>query len=305
MREKSLFSSLVDVVRGCELGFGEVLRRSLHTGALAGIALSFSQLALGQDEHKYQFADIAGNRIAWSCEGEGEPLIVLIAGGGLSAHDSFGRTYHSYDGPGRICMYDRAGMGKSTFANPKTRTLEQLTAELHELSVQNGWGDKMLVPHSFGGFIARAYAGKYPDEVSGVLFLDVAHEDWLPRLKAKMALADYAIMDRIVKWNESTIHEDYVQAQEAVRSTKLRRNLPITVITRGLVHSQIRLERMSYDGIDLFDGEHKALQAELAKLTSNSQHRVARYASHIFDQYDPWLVNDEIKSLAERVMKGK
>lgn len=303
MQDRSFGSRVVNVARPCEREIGKTLRRSFHTAALASMSLLFSQIALGQDEHKYQFVDIAGNRIAWSCEGEGEPLIVLIAGGGLSAHDSFGRTYHSYDGPGRICMYDRAGMGKSTFANPKTRTLEQLTVELHELSAQNGWGDKMLVPHSFGGFIARAYAGKYPDEVSGVLFLDVAHEDWLPRLKAKMAVADYAIMDRIVKWNESKFHEDYVQAQQAVRSTKLRRDLPITVITRGLVHSQIRLERMSYEGIDLFDGEHKALQTELAKLTSNSQHRVARYASHIFDQYDPWLVNDEIKLLAERMMK--
>jgi pimeloyl-ACP methyl ester carboxylesterase len=284
---------------------GGSLLRWLGPSALIGLTLLFSQLAFGQDEHKFQFTEIAGNKIAWSCEGRGEPLIVLIAGGGLSAHDSFGRSYHSYDGPGRICMYDRAGIGQSSFANAKTRTLDQLVEELHELSVHNGWGNKMLVPHSFGGFIARAYAAKYSKEVTGVLFLDVAHEDWLARLKAKMPPADWAIMERVVKWNTSKFHEDYLEAQEAVRSNKLRRDLPITIITRGLVHSQIRLEHMSYEAIDLFDGEHKALQAELARLTSDSQHRVARYASHVLDQYDPWLVNDEIKMLAERVTRTR
>jgi hypothetical protein len=137
------------------------------------------------------------------------------------------------------------------------------------------------------------------------LFLDVAHEDWLPKLKAKMQPADWAIMERILKWNESKFHEDYVQAQEAVRSTKLPSDLPITVIARGLVHSQIRLERMSYEGIDLFDGEHKALQPELAKMTTDAQYRVARYSSHVFNDYDPWLVIDEIRMLAERVSKQK
>jgi hypothetical protein len=266
-------------------------------------SLLFSSFVVAQEDHKFQFAAIGGNKIAWSCEGRGEPLIVLIAGGGLSAHDSFGRSYHSYKGPGRICMYDRAGMGNSTFVSPNTRTLEQLVAELHELSVQNRWGAKMLVPHSFGGYIARAYTSKHPSEVKGILFLDVAHEDWLPRLKRKMPAADWAIMERIVKWNESKYHEDYFEAQETIRSTKLRNDLPITVITRGLVHSQIRLERMSYEAIDLFDGEHKKLQEAIAMLTSNSQHRVARYASHIFDQYDPWLVNEEIEALARRVVE--
>jgi hypothetical protein len=30
-------------------------------------------------------------------------------------------------------------------------------------------------------------------------------------------------------------------------------------------------------------------------------HRVARYASHVFDAYDPWLVNNEIEALLNRL----
>jgi pimeloyl-ACP methyl ester carboxylesterase len=57
-----------------------------------------------------------------------------------------------------MCMYDRAGLGQST-AEPKTRTLDQLVDELHGVTTANSWGHAVLVAHSFGGFIARAYAG--------------------------------------------------------------------------------------------------------------------------------------------------
>jgi pimeloyl-ACP methyl ester carboxylesterase len=110
---------------------------------------------------------------------------VLVAGGDLDAHASFGRIYHNYKGRGRICMYDRAGLGQSSFNSPKTRTLKELSTEWHELSQRQQWGSAILVAHSFGGFIARAYASDHPVQVRGLLLLDVAHEDWLPRFESK------------------------------------------------------------------------------------------------------------------------
>lgn len=276
-------------------------RKLAFTAAAFALCRVMLSPAVAQEEHKWQFSQVAGNRIAWSCSGERQPTIILIAGGGLTAHDSFGRIYHNYDGPGRLCMYDRAGLGKSEFTNPRTRTLDQLVDELHGVSTASDWGDAMLVAHSFGGFIARAYAYKYPQEVRGILFLDVAQEDWLPRLKAKMSSSDWAIMERILAWNERAFHEDYLQAQEAVRPIKLRKDLPITVLSRGIPHTRIRLERMSYEGIDLYENENTALQAEIAKLSANSEHRIARYSSHVFNDFDPWIVIDEIKLLINRL----
>jgi pimeloyl-ACP methyl ester carboxylesterase len=251
----------------------------------------------------WQFSDVAGNRIAWSCTGQGQPTIILIAGLGLTARDSFGRIYQNYHGPGRLCMYDRAGMGDSKFNNPKTRTLDQLVGELHELSHANDWGSAVLVPHSFGGFLARAYAQKYPAEVRGILFLDVAQEDYVPRLKAEMSSKDWAIMDSLLAWNIRTFHEDYVQAQEAVRTAKLKSDLPITVLSRGVPYTSVRAAGVSDEGMDLYEYEHRALQAKIAALSKNSQHRVARYSSHVFNDSDPGLVIDEIKQLVARLPK--
>lgn|GEM_PF-2245660 len=258
-------------------------------------------LALAQDEHKWEFTQQSGNQIAWSCTGQGEPTVMMIAGSGLDAHDSFGRIYHNYDGPGRVCMYDRAGLGKSTFPNLKTRTLDDLVRELRAVVEAANAKQLVLAPHSFGGFIARAYVAKYPAQVKGVLFIDVSHEDWLPNLKAGMTQADWAIFERILSWTESTYHEDYWQAQEAMRSLRFPPDLPITVLTRGIPHATIRRERLSDEGMNLYENEHRALQEKIAALSNNSQHRVARYSSHVFNDYDPWLVIEEIKALEKRL----
>lgn len=265
----------------------------------------WSQGVSSQEEHVYRFQKIDGNRIAWSCEGSGEPTIALLGGSGLSAHESFGRIYHNYRGSGRICMYDRAGIGKSTLARLENRRLAQLTNELRQLSVSEQWGHLILVAHSFGGFLARAYAAQYPDDVLGILFLDATQEDWLPRLKSEMAASDWAIMESAVSWNLSTFHEDYYQAQEAMRTLALKDTLPITVVSRGLPHTTVRAAGMSYDGVDVFNAEHDALQARLLTLSSDTEHRIARYSSHMVNDTDPWLVIEEIGKLVKRTSERR
>lgn len=192
-------------------------------------------------------------------------------------------------------------MGDSKLVDPRTRTLDQLVEELKELSHQNNWGNAVLVPHSFGGFIARAYAQKYPSQTLGILFLDAAQEDYLPRLKAEMSRKDWAIMESLLAWNVKTFHEDYVGAQEAIRGTKLKPDLPITVLSRGVAFTNVRAAGISYEGMDVYEREHRALQSRIAALSNNSQHRVAHYATHLFNDTDPWIVIDEIKGLIKRL----
>lgn len=259
--------------------------------------------AISHADGNWRFSEVSGNRVAWSCRGIGVPTTILIAGLGLTARASFGRIYQNYDGPGRLCMYDRAGIGDSKLTNQKTRTLDQLVDELHELSRMNHWDNAVLLPHSFGGFIARAYAQTYPAEVRGILFLDVAQEDYLPRLKAGMSNDDWTIMERLLKWNEQTFHEDYVQGQEAVRDSKLDPDLPITVLSRGVPYTTIRIARISDQGMDLYENEHRSLQEKIVALSKNSRYRVARYSSHVFNDSDPWVVIEELKLLIKRLSK--
>lgn len=264
-------------------------------------AIIYSLPVCAQDEHVFTFTPVNGNKIAWSCQGSGTPTIALIAGGGLDAHASYSRTYHNYDGPGKICMYDRAGMGQSTFEQPYTRSLQELADELFQLSTTENWGDLVLVAHSFGGFIARQLASDHPDSVLGILMLDVEQEDWIPTLQATMNKDDWAIMESILDWNTRTFHEDFIQSQEAVGKTRLKEGLPITIVARGIPHTTLRSAKVSYDGVRKYNAEHDNGQIKLQGLSSNSRFVIAEMSSHMIDDYDPWLVIEEIKLLIHRL----
>jgi hypothetical protein len=65
------------------------------------------------------------------------------------------------------------------------------------------------------------------------------------------------------------------------------------------------VRRLLYTGLAITAGaEHQPLQPAFLELSSNSEHRVAKYSSHTFNDYDPWLVIDEIKSLVGRLAGG-
>lgn len=73
---------------------------------------------------------------------------------------------------GRVCSYDRAGLGWSD-PSPLPRDAEHAAAELHALLAAAGEaGPFVLVGHSLGGLYTLAYAALYPDEVAGLVLVD-------------------------------------------------------------------------------------------------------------------------------------
>lgn len=260
-----------------------------------------SCVAYSKEKPMYEYAQIGANKIAYSCKGQGEFTIVLISGMGMSVQQSFGNTYFPYDDPGRICLYDRAELGQSHMAGDQPRSLAQIAEELHELADRNGWKNLILVPHSYGGFIARAFAAKYPESVKGIVFVDCVHESWIPALKKKMTPQDWAQMQWVIDWQLTHFHEDYYKGQEEARALGSLGSLPITVISRGLPQTNMRVTGMSYAGVDIFNREHSRLQPALLKLSTDSRHRVAKYSSHVVDETDPWLIIEEIVKLEKRI----
>ena len=57
------------------------------------------------------------------------------------------------------------------------------------------------------------------------------------------------------------------------------------------------------NALKLGDEAVAQLQEKIAALSSNSEHRVAHYATHLFNDTDPWIVIDEIKLLIKRLPK--
>ena len=120
--------------------------------------------------------DLGGHRLHLNCSGRGTPTVVIENGLGDFSFD-WVLVQQRVEKATRICTYDRAGYAWSD-AGPKPRTFDQLNLELHDaLSRAGERAPFVLVGHSYGGGVVRAYARRYPDEVAGLVFVDIVSED--------------------------------------------------------------------------------------------------------------------------------
>jgi pimeloyl-ACP methyl ester carboxylesterase len=106
--------------------------------------------------------------------GEGSPVVVLdsaLAGTSLS----WSEVQEKVSAFARVVSYDRAGFGWSD-PSPAPRRVDYLVAELRRglkaLSLEPPF---VLVGHSYGGFVAKLFAARHPEEVAGLVLLDVPH----------------------------------------------------------------------------------------------------------------------------------
>jgi pimeloyl-ACP methyl ester carboxylesterase len=90
-------------------------------------------------------------------------------------------------------VYSRAGSGSSD-ARPEPRTILQSSQELDQLVASAKLKPPfILVGHSYGGLLARAFAVRHPDWVAGMVLVDPTDERFNPalrRLDARRVAAD-------------------------------------------------------------------------------------------------------------------
>ena len=125
-----------------------------------------------------RLVSIGTHRLHLHCAGNGTPAVIFDAAlGGSSLSWTFVQpavaTFTA------ACTYDRAGFGWSE-PGPMPRTVPRLAAELHALLEAAAIPPPyVLVGHSFGGLVLRAFAARYPQQVAGFVFVDPAHpEEW-------------------------------------------------------------------------------------------------------------------------------
>lgn len=134
-----------------------------------------------------RMVDVGGYRLHIHCTGRGKPAVILEAGGGDFSLD-WGLVQPRVAGFTRVCTYDRAGYGWSD-AGPTPRTMRQIVSELRTgVRKARVKGPYVFVGHSFGGLLARVYAGQYPQEVVGMVLVDSAHEDMQILMNNKLTL---------------------------------------------------------------------------------------------------------------------
>lgn len=133
------------------------------------------------EEH---FVERRGRRLALDISGSGEPGIVFAAGGNCTAldwHPVMARCRR-----GRLVAYDRAGLGRSD-APPSPATVTDALADLDAIVQWTSATPVIVVGHSLGGALARAYAEAFPHRVRALVLVDPRPERFEERLPELVA----------------------------------------------------------------------------------------------------------------------
>jgi hypothetical protein len=228
-------------------------------------------------------ADIGGYSLAYQCQGTGSPTVILEAGYTASGTETFGTTIQpTLAQTTRVCTYDRAGDGTSD-ARPASVTPLTATTQATELhALLDTIGERapfVLVGHSYGGIVVRAFAARYPQEVVGMVLLDASSEPEIP------------VYDRLHAgaWIDGTIRPAPNQKIDIHTTVnELRRAppfgaMPLVAVTAGLLEDR---------WLSTVPNLEARAQTRLAGLSTDSIHVLDRGKGHFLPDNDPTIVID-------------
>jgi len=278
-------------------------------------------------EGKGPRVEVDGRRMYLSCRGSGSPTVVLESGlGETSAYWGWIAPRVARDT--RVCVYDRAGRGRSDEA-ATPRDGIGVAADLHTLLARVP-GPFVLVGHSSGAQYVRIFAGRYPSEVAGVVLLDPQPSEVLTRLPAFPTF--YRIFRRVSALFPSLArvgvarlisHADSgglpaearemrrVYSSSAHSSRSLRdefAQLPMALEQAGAVKSLGDLPLIVVTAARDAMAGWLPLQDEMATLSRNSLHRVLPNATHsslIEDERDALASSEAILEVVQSSRSGR
>jgi len=301
---------------------------------LAGVIYQF--VATKIDAYRWyppstEMVDVGGSSMHLYCTGEEgrAPTVVMDIGSGGIGMD-WQRVQPGVAKFSRVCSYDRAGTGWSD-SGPQPRTSQQIVKELHTLLGNAGVeGPYVLVGHSFGGVNMQLYAGRYPDEVAGMVLVDSAIADkdflramepsfpppvWLKFLATigvtrlpytlggvtdeRFAITTHAKDNYEVANYISSMGKSYEEVRAAPMSLEDKPLIVLSAGSRGKMFPQF-----SQKGSDRFNEAWTESQADLTQASQNSKQIIAKESGHNIQYDDPELVIDAIRQVVDAVRNG-
>jgi len=128
-----------------------------------------------------KMVSIGTHDIHLNCVGSGSPTVVFEADLDQYGSLSWVPVQERIGELTRACSYDRAGILWSE-PGPLPRDGETIARELSTvLDAAGEEGPYILVGHAFGGAYIRIFAGKYPDDVCGMVLIESSHPEMLTR----------------------------------------------------------------------------------------------------------------------------
>jgi len=217
------------------------------------------------------------------CTGSGSPTVVM-EGGDLDTSDSYFFAEEEIAAVTRTCVYDRANLGQSDPA-PGPRGLDELVGDFEALLESAPIpGPYVLAGTSGGGYISAGYAVEHPDEVAGMVFVEVP---------APFQNPPAPIVKETQPSHPSNLERrDYLQVEkDAWAARKEIGDLPITVISNRYSQAEIAGA--------MFPSEKRGMRANVEEqkgwlVLSPSAEQVVVTTGHAVEEADPQLVIDAI-----------
>jgi pimeloyl-ACP methyl ester carboxylesterase len=275
-----------------------------------------------------QLIDVGDHRLYLSCNGTGEPTVILEPGlGGTSA--AWGWIEPTVAAHTRVCVYDRAGRGHSD-PSPDPQDGDQIATDLHTLLDRAGvTGPLVMVGHSLGGLYVLDYAARYPQQVAGIVLLDTTPPT------AFTSLPDYpAIYDMLTTMTglfPGLARLGVTQLINGVSAAELPAQAESQVRADSSTAGQARSQRDELALVQTMMAQARAVtdlgelplyvltapedtqtnwltpQTELAALSDNSIHLIVAGASHqslLNDQADAAVTGQAITQVIDAARTG-
>jgi pimeloyl-ACP methyl ester carboxylesterase len=269
--------------------------------ALGAIGGGYQTIKESLDRSLYaapgQLVDIGGHRLHLHCAGSGTPTVLLESGLGETAA-YWGWISPAVASDARVCAYDRAGRGWSDPVSVPQDGVAVATDLYMLLDRAHVPGPFVLVGHSSGAQYVRIFAGRYPEQVAGMVLLDGQPAEafeglpWFPMFYGVFHRV-FAVLPTLARLGVGRVivHADFalpLYARDMQRvhhaSPRLYRSLRDGFDELPMALAQARSFQSLGDrplvvvtaAQDAFAG-WLPLQDRMAMLSTNSSHRVVPY----------------------------
>lgn len=229
----------------------------------------------------------AGGQRQWiDCRGAGSPTIVVVSGLGATSA-MWSAVLPRFRSTSRTCVYDRPGLGRSPArVGPLRIDAGTHARELRALLLAVGEpGPYLLVGHSYGGLVVRAFVRAYPRTVAAVLLAEGVY----PGIQA-----DYWAPYRH-DWHEGGTVIDLAASQRADGDGPRMGATPLVVITAADPEPGAPAWVVA-----LWD----LRQRQAAALSSDSVHVVALHSGHVVQRDQPAVVVEAVRELVAAARRG-